>query len=231
MLALLALAGALLFAVPRSSAADSAYEPNDSAASAAGPLLQGGSYAASLEREGDSDFFFFYVASPTASPAGFTVTNLGGGSSTAELNVTVFNSTETSLVSQSYIAVNGSSTLATSLETGKYFVAVGGRIGAGATNYRLSVNGGPGVFVPYTEIAARCANATESKTTAATALQRAEAKLQRTIARLRRTRHGTPRARASARRAHLEARARLKSARRKTETVAERQGLWCSVPQ
>lgn len=218
-------------AASSSRAADAAYEPNDSAASAAGPLLQGGSYAASLELEGDRDFFFFYVASPTGSPAGFTVTNLGGGSPTAELDVTVFNSTETSLASQSYIAVNGSNTLTASLETGKYFVAVGGRIGVGTTNYGLSVNGGPGTFVPYAEIADRCAKATESDAGAKTALHRAEAKLQRTLARLRRSRYSAPAVRERARRAHRKARARMKAAERKADAVAERQGLWCSTPQ
>lgn len=230
MLALLALAGASLLAAPLSHAADP-YEPNDSSASAAGPLLLGGSYAASLERENDRDYFFFYMTSPAESPAELTVTNLGDGDLTAELDVTVFNSTETSLVSQSYIAVNRSGTLSTSLAAGKYFVAIGGRIGAGTTNYGLSVTGGPGAFAPYAEIAARCANATKSKATAATALHRAEAKLQRTTARLRRSRYGTSNARQSARRANRKARTRLKSAKRKVEAVTERQGLWCSTPQ
>lgn len=232
MLAFLALAAAsLLAATSRSHAAETAYEPNDTIVSAAGPLALGGTYAASLEREGDRDLFFFHMTSPSQSPAEVTVTNLGGGSSVSELDVAILGPSETILASQSYVSVGQSRSVAAVLEPGKYYVEVVGGKGLGATSYSFTTGGGTGAFGPYAQIAARCANATKSASSSETALSRAEAKLQRTIARLRRSRYGTPNARKSARRAHRKARARLKSERETLDTIAERQELWCSIPQ
>lgn len=229
--AFLALVAFLLLASPSSYAAETAYEPNDSPISAAGPLALGGAYAASIEKEGDRDFFFFYVTSASAAKVELTATNLGGGSSTSELDATILDSAATPIASQTYIGVGTSRTVAATLGPAKYYVEVVGGKGLGATSYSLTAGGGAGAFGPYADIAARCANATKAASDSESALSRAEAKLQRTIARLRRARYGTPNARTSARRAHRKARARLRSKQRAADSIAERQGLWCSVPQ
>jgi len=230
-LAFLALAAVSLLIAPRSGAVEAPYEPNDSIVSAAGPLALGGTYAASLEREGDRDLFFFHMTSPSQSPAEITVTNLGGGSNVSELDVAILNPSEAILASQPYVSVGQSRGVVAVLEPGKYYVEVVGGKGLGATSYSFSAGGGAGAFGPYAEIAARCAKATAAATASETAISRAEAKLQRTIARLRRARYGTPNARKSARRAHRKAQARLKSERKTLDAATQRQELWCSIPQ
>jgi hypothetical protein len=229
--ALLALAAILLLAATRSDAAEAPYEPNDSIAGAVGPLAPGGTYAAALEREGDRDLFFFYMTSPNPSSAEITVTNLGGGSSTSELDVAILSPAEVILAGQSYIHIGQSRSVAAALEPGKYYAEVDGGNGLGSTSYNFTVGGGAGAFGPYAQIAARCASATKASTASDTSVNRAEAKLQRTRARLQRARYGTAKARESARRAFRKAKARLKSGRRERAAATEGQELWCAIPQ
>jgi hypothetical protein len=229
-LALLALLAASLLVAPRSHAAEGAYEPNESVLSAAGPLTMGGTYAARLERQDDKDFFFFYVTSPGTPQVELTVTNLGGGSKAADLDVNILEYPATAVASQAYIRSGETRTLSIALKAQKYYVEVVGGVDFGDT-YTLTPGGGAGAFGPYADIAARCTAAEAAAAAAETRLGAAEAKLQRTIARVRRARYGTPAARKSARAAYRKSRARLRSERVKAKAIAERQELWCSIPQ
>lgn len=228
-LALLAFVATLLLPSP-AHAADGAYEPNESILSAAGPLMLGGTYTARLERPDDKDFYFFYVTSLNATQVDLTVTNLGGGSKASDLDINIVEYPATAIASQAYIRSGETRTVGLMLEPQKYYVEIAGGVDFG-DNYTLTPGGGAGAFGSFAEIANRCTAADTAAGASETRLGAAEAKLQRTIARVRRARYGTPGARKSARAAYRKSRARLRSEKRKAKAIAERQELWCSIPQ
>ena len=227
-LALVAALAVFLAAVPRSEAADGAYEPNDAIADATGPLLAGSTYDAAIERDGDKDLYFFYVATRSPSQVGLTFTNLGGSSATTDLRIMILDARGTPIAGQSYIRDDETRTVVATLEPQKYYVEVAGIEGSGDA-YTLRPASGAGAFLPHAEIAARCGAATDAAAAARTAIDRAEAKLQRTTARLRGALHGTPAARKRARSAQSRARARLRSKRRMLAAATARKEPWCSI--
>jgi hypothetical protein len=228
---LLAFAAASLLALPPAAEAQSEYEPNDSPIAAAGPLLIGSTYTAALERQGDRDFFFFYMASPSPVPAEVTLTNLGGSGTTSELSGTILDEVAVPIAGQTYIRAGEARTLLTEpLAPGKYYVEVAGGEGFG-DDYTLLPGGPPGAFAPYEQIANRCAVARKAEARAEARLERVEADRQRTLARLRRSRHESAEVRRSARRAHRRATARLRARKRAAATAERNQEPWCSIPQ
>lgn len=229
-LALLAMFAASLLVPPQSHAAEGAYEPNESVLSAAGPLTMGGTYAARLERQDDKDFYFFYVTSPGTTQVDLTVANLGGGGKASDLDVNILEYPATAVASQAYIRSGETRTVSVALKPQKYYVEVMGGVDFG-DNYTLTPGGGAGAFGAYSDIATRCKAAETAAASSEARLGAAEAKLQRVIARVRRARYGTPAARKSARTAYRKSRARLRAEKRKAKAIAERQELWCSIPQ
>jgi hypothetical protein len=220
---------ALSFAtVTPSRAAGGAYEPNDSIASAAGPLLAGAIYTAELERPGDSDLFYFHITSATSTRTEVNVANVGGGGASTDLSVTILDSEATPIAGQSYIGAGGSRLVSTALEPQKYFLRVSTGEGFGDA-YSLTLGGAPGAFGPYSQIAGRCAAATSAAARAQTRRSAAEARRQRAVARLRRSRHQSRVSRERAQAAYRKARKRLRTARHAVRTASHRQDPWCSI--
>jgi hypothetical protein len=215
---------------PPSQAADGAYEPNDSALSAGGPLLLGNTYTAALEAQGDRDLFAFHMTSPPLTQAELTVTNLGGGEGSSDFSVTVFDAAASPVAGESYVRAGQTRTLVVYLRPQKYYVEVATGEGFG-DSYSLATRGGDGAFGPYDEIAARCGAAKRGLAVAEIRLNRAEAKRQRVLARTRRARYAGAAARRSARVAFRKARKRLKSKRRAARKAARRREPWCSIAQ
>lgn len=234
----LAWATALAFAfgtagAPVASAANGPFEPNDSAAEAAGPLAFGGSYEAALETPGDTDFYSFYVTSPEPAAVSLAFANLGGGTGSPQIGVTIVNGQATPLGMISFLSPGGEQTLALNLPPQKYFVEVAANpaFNAAGDAYRLTAGGGKGAFGPYEAIAVRCTAATRSLAAGRRRQRRAQGKLQRTTARLRITRYGAPRARRRALRAQRRARRRLRAARRAIRAARRARHPWCEIPQ
>lgn len=225
---------AVVFALTLASPTAAApYEPNDTIASATGPLLAGQTYEASLESASDRDFFYFYVASSTPAQVTPTIKNLGSGPQAASLNATIIDSLGSTLSPVAYfLGAGGEATGATSLGAQKYFLEVRSATeGAGSTNYSLTAVGSQGAFGSYAEIAARCAAGTKAVKTARSRVNRAQSKLQRATARLRQSQFGTPVELRAARKNFRKAKTRTTSAQRKLKAKRSLLQPWCGVPQ
>jgi hypothetical protein len=216
-----------------SPSAAAPYEPNDTIASATGPLLTGQTYEASLESATDRDFFYFYVTSPTPAQVTPTIKNLGNGPQAASINVTIVDFVGSALSPVAYyLSAGGEATGAASLGVQKYFLEVRPATeGAGSTSYSLAAAGSQGAFGSYAEIAARCAAGMEAVKTARSRVNRAQSKLHRATARLRQSRFGTPVELRAARKSFRKAKARTTGAQRTLKAKRSLLQPWCSVPQ
>jgi hypothetical protein len=223
----LALSGALGIA-PGSRAAT--FEPNNSPAEAAGPLLAGQSYAADLAPRDDRDFYFFYVTSADPAQVELSVADTGGGAAGSDIGLTILDSSATPLASQAFIRSGETRIVSAALGPGKYYAEVAPNDGFGDA-YLLRPGGGEGAFGPYSQIAARCNRASSRVAAAKIVVRRAEGRLQRAIARGRRSRYAGERARKGARLARARARASLRSARKKLRTAEGSRSPWCSIAQ
>jgi hypothetical protein len=221
------LAGALGIA-PGSVAA--AFEPNNSIAEAAGPLLTGQSYAADLASRDDRDFYFFYVTSADPAQVELNVDNTGGGAAGSDIGLTILDASATPLASQAFIREGETRPISAALGPGKYYAEVTPNDGYGDA-YLLRPGGGEGAFGPYAQIAARCDRASSRVGAAKVGLRRAVGRLQRAIARGRRSRYAGKRARRGARLARVRARTGLRSARKKLRTARGLLTPWCSITQ
>jgi hypothetical protein len=224
-LALLALAA---LAVSASSARAASYEPNDSIATAAGPLLGARSYVSQLETQSDTDVFYFYVTSPRPAKVDVTLEDLGGGSAGGYIGAALTDGLGTQVAATAFVNPGEARLISAVLAPRKYFLQVTPGAGFG-DSYRIAT--GAAGLGPYAAIAARCASARAATRTAGAALRRAKLKLQRAVSRLRRARYGGDRARASARGAYAKAKARVDAGRTALKAAAARQRPWCSIPQ
>lgn len=215
---------------PQFAPADPPYEPNDAVPSALGPLELGKSYGAALETPSDRDFYYFYVTAPGSPPAHLSVQNLGGGSSVANFDVTIFDSTITPVAAEPYVGGGEARSIEVALEPGKYFIEIAPNQGFG-DSYNLSTAGGKGAFGTYAQIAGRCARASRAVSAGEVSLNRAEAKLQRATARLRRSRYANAVAQEKARAAHRHAKSRVRSKRRVLREARGARKPWCSIAQ
>jgi hypothetical protein len=228
-----ALAASIAMALLASSAVAPAagpYEPNESISAAAGPLLQGTIYGASIETASDADFFFFYVTD-AESDVSLTVANKGGGSPGADFDARIVDALGMTLGNTVPYLRSGESRAATlTLPIGKYFVEVAANEGSG-DSYSLTPGGGAGAFGSYAEIADHCEGATGKAAALQVGLTRAEGKLQRARNKFRRSRFSGRDARRLTHARLVTARERVvakKTALRKATRV---QSLFCDVPQ
>ena len=215
------------------SAAAAPYEPNDSISAAAGPLVLGQTYEASLETQNDRDFYYFYVSSPSEPLVAPTIKNLGSGPQAASVAATIVDSEDSPIDAFAYFLGAGSeATASKALAPQKYFIEVRSSSESQAsTTYSLTPGGGRGAFGPYSAISSRCKKGTAAVRTARHRLSRAQARLQRASARL----HQAPYLGASERQ-----RVQLAHRRAKIEVTDKRKALgqarkllqpWCSIPQ
>jgi len=230
--ALLAACALALAFSPEDLRAEAPFEPNDTLATAAGPLLLDQPLTANLEAEGDKDFFYFYVAATQSVRTVLTVENLGGSAQpVSEIDVRIMDPLGAyaggGLV---YVRGGESRSSTVTLEPGKYFVEIITREGYGDT-YRLTPGGDNGAFGDYGKIASRCAAATASVNAQRDGLKRAKAKLQRATSRLRRSRYGSRKARQAALALRATAKARVAAKRRALQAATRTRKPWCFIPQ
>jgi hypothetical protein len=204
------------------------FEPNNSIAAAAGPLLEAQSYSGTVDI-GDSDFFFFYVTSPQGAKARVEIKNLGGGGRLSDVDLTVFDSTDTPRASVSFLRPGESGVVELELPTQKYFVEVTSREEPG-DSYQFATSGGPGAFGNYDLIAGRCGATTHSAKALRKKISETTVKLQRALNQVRRSRYLGPTARAAARDRYRKTKALLATKRVKRRTVERSRRLWCSIP-
>jgi hypothetical protein len=224
----LAIGLALGLAVVAKPATAAPYEPNESAPAAAGPLLFGQTYWATLESGGDRDFFYFYVASPQATQVELAVRNLGGGGEPSDLDASILDLSGTAVAGQAFIRDAETRVVSATLEAGKYYVEVAPGEGFG-DSYSLSAGGATGGFASYTQIAGRCELAQKTIGKDSVRVQRAKARLQRSVARLRRTRYAKRAAREKAQAAHRKALAAVKERRLDLVEARRSRRPWCSI--
>ena len=206
------------------------YEPNDTTASAVGPVAGGQAYTGAIESQGDLDYFFFYVTSPGEAQVTLTVGNLGGGTGISNIDAMVLDSSTTPVGGLSYINRGKEKTATLALRPQKYFIEVSSTEGFGDT-YNMIGGGGAGAFGSYETIAGRCAAATTAVAKARIGLTRAQAKLQRRTARLRRSLYSGEQERKAARAAYRKVRARVNAKRKELKAAKKSQQPWCSIPQ
>ena len=89
------LMGAVLVVPCAASAVAAPYESDSTILEAAGPLFVNQTYSGAIETPGDRDFFYFYVTSPTEAQVTLTVSNLGGGSGSADINAAILDASAT----------------------------------------------------------------------------------------------------------------------------------------
>jgi hypothetical protein len=210
------------------SAAAAPYEPDNTILEAAGPLFANQTYSGAIETPGDRDFFYFYVTSPTEAQVTLTVSNLGGGGGSADINAAILDASATPLSAIAYLRAGESHTLSLSLPPQKYFIEVVPASGFGR-GYSLATGGGSGAFGPYAAIEGRCSRARHRLAKALAALHQAQAKLQRTTARLRRSRYASAATRREARLAHHKTRVVVRTARSSVKTARRSREPWCSI--
>jgi hypothetical protein len=206
------------------------FEPNNSTAEAAGPLLAGQSYSADLASRDDRDFYFFYVTSADPAQVELNIDNAGGGAAGSDIGLTILDASATPLASQAFIRPGEARLVATALAPGKYYAEVVQNDGSGDA-YVLKPGGGAGAFGPYAQIAGRCDRASGRVAAANVRVRKAEGRLQRAIARGRRSRYAGKKARRGARLARAHARVGLQLARKKLRTVRKSRSPWCSIGQ
>jgi hypothetical protein len=210
-----------------STASADSYEPNDSIATAAGPLLGSQSYLAQPETERDTDVFYFYVTSRDAASVSVTLENIGGGSEGADISAAVTDALGMPMAATAFLRQGEARPLTVSLKPQKYFVQVTPVTGFGEF-YRITT--GADGFGPYSAIAARCASGLAAAKNAKAALRRARVDLQRAVGRLRLSRYARQEARRSARRHLRRVRSSIRKQKDALRAARESQAPWCSIP-
>jgi hypothetical protein len=229
------LAAALIFAAPLVStgvaSAAGPFEPNNTLAEAAGPLLLSGTYDAATEGSSDKDFYYFYVTSAPSARIELTIKNLGGLNA-PPLNASIVDGLGTVIDGFAYLVQPGAeATSSIDLAPQKYFLEVEPTYSANstATTYSLVAGGNGGAFGPFAQIEAKCASARTQATAAKRKLRRAQARLQRATARLRRSALGTAAAHRDASSNYQHAKAQTKKKRNALRATAKTQDPWCGI--
>jgi hypothetical protein len=214
------------------AAAQPPYEPNDSLLTGYGPLANNTTYTATLETENDKDYYYFYVTTASTAQLTFTLTNLGGGSSSiTEVRGAVTDSHGSYVSSiSSGVETSNYATKSVSLSAGKYYVVIENDYGYGES-YRLVTSGTDGAFGEYATIAANCAAATAPVSTYQAQLAAAEVKLKKAEVQLRQAQHSRKRRvrrRASVRYRHVKSVVTAEKASLKTAEAGQKP--WCFIP-
>lgn len=225
-------ATALVLALtPGAAGAEGPYEPNDAISTAVGPLLDGQVTHATLESEGDKDFFYFYVGAPERTYATLTIEDQGGGSKPLpEIDAQIVDSHGNYMGGDFGLRPGESRTSSVALEPGKYFIELDIRAGYG-DSYNLVPHSEDGAFADYETIAGHCATATTKVDALRKDTARLKVKLERALSRLRRSRFDGAQQRRAARSLYAEARRRVRTRQRATKVAIRGQSPWCSIPQ
>jgi hypothetical protein len=212
-LALLACGLALL---PATVSAQAPYEPNDSPATATGPLLAGGTYSAMIETGNDRDLFYFYIAVPerqvllditNTSPASAAVIDVSAGLYDAHLDP------DRPLDYRCSLDEGENGQLSQTLGPGVYYVGieVGCLLGAPTARYTFTISGD---LADAATMRARCDAATNRARAARRRLGRAE----RTLRHARRRGHA---------RAVTRAKRQVRAARKNRRQARRSERLYC----
>jgi len=233
----------VLFSVGVSSAAQPAFEPNDTPLTATGPLVINSSYEAGLETSNDIDYYFFYVTAPSTAQVQIAITNLSPPH-TGYFESRIENSDGGGTGNVYETSGNETDTNSVTLKPGKYLFKVSG--GQTGLNYSFKTSGTDGAFGPFTTISANCASAMTNVNTAQEAVAGAKAAVAKALSRWKRAlahmhrveRRGSLRAKRQAR--HKAGKAysalkRSKAALKETETAYKAtlklEHPWCFIPQ
>jgi hypothetical protein len=221
---------AALACCSQSFAAEGPFEPNESLASAYGPLALNQTYSATVESATDRDFYYFYVTAPGESYVSLTIASRGGPSRIAGVNATLLDASETPLDALEYVGGAEARTISVALKPQKYFVEVSPSEGAG-DSYDLTVGGAAGAVAPYSAIVARCADSESRVSSAERALSRAEGKKQRATARLQRSRYSGQSVQRHARALSRQAKSLVRSRKLALKSAQRSREPWCSIAQ
>lgn len=240
--ALIALLGAVVAALlspALSQAGQPMYEPNDSMATATGPLAVSSAYEASLETENDKDYFYFYVTSPTTAQVQLTYKTIGEKDwFTAHLLDSHGGTVKESWIEGPYEIAS------VTLSAGKYYVEISN--GGTGQGYRIETQGTDGAFGSFATIQSNCAAAQgaanvqqELVNSDAAAVTKAKERRRRALAHMHRVeRHGSLKARKKVRRnfghaesAYRAAAAALKEAEKALKGAIGLESPWCFIPQ
>jgi hypothetical protein len=205
-------------------------EPNDSVLEATGPVGLNQTYIAGLEGPSDRDFFYFYVTSITGSQVSLSIKNLGGGTESSDIDVTILDSSSTPVLGLAYIRKGEERVAGVRLKPAKYFIEVAPNEGYG-DSYSLTAGGGAGAFGPYAQIGSRCSSASASVKRLHAGLEAARARLQRATGRLRRARYDTAAVRDAARSDFRKAKAHLTDEQKALGAATATESPWCFIPQ
>lgn len=230
-----AAAVALIFAAPLVStgiaSAAGPFEPNNTLAEAAGPLLAGGTYDAVTEGSADKDFFYFHVTSAPSARVELTIKNLGSPGS-PPLNASIVDGLGTVIDGFGYLVQPGAeATSSIDLAPQKYFLEIEPTYSSSSytTPYSLVAGGSGGAFGPFAQIEAKCASARTQATTDRRKLRHAQARLQRAAARLRRSAFETPTKRREASSNYRYAKKQAKKKRYALKESGQAREPWCGI--
>jgi hypothetical protein len=223
-----ALSATLVFAVVAVAAGPD--KSDDSVLEATGPVGLNQTYLAGIEEPGDRDFFYFYVTSVAGSQVSLSIKNLGGGTESSDIDVTILDSSSTPVLGLAYIRKGEERVATVRLKPQKYFIEVAPNEGYG-DSYSLTAGGSPGAFGPYAQINSRCSAASASVKRLHAGLEAARARLQRATGRLRRARYDTAEVRNAARSDFRKAKARLAAEQKALGVAASSKSPWCFIPQ
>ncbi len=198
-----ALVLALALTLAAVAKATPSYEPNDSFATAYGPLVAGGTYSDTIATADDEDDYYFYVTDPNGADIQLTIAD----PTVSDNGVyTELDDSSQNYIDSTDVFSEGSETLDEQLGPGKYFVSVQAEFDQQDNEaYDLTIDAPAGALGTTTQVKAQCKSATASVTAAKAALARAQK-------RLKRAHKGSAHRKAQARRAVKKARNRLRTA-------------------
>jgi hypothetical protein len=217
-----------LGATTSATASADGFEPNNSVAAAAGPLLASQTYEGRIDSSSDSDFFYFYVTSASGARSRVELKNLGGGSPLADVDLTVLDSTATPRASISFLRPGETRDVELSLPAQKYYVEVTSREEPG-DSYQLTTSGEVGAFGTYDVIADRCNADTSAARSLRKRLSGATVSLQRALNQVRRSRYLGSIARHAARNRYVKAKSAVATIRERRAKIEGLRGRWCSI--
>ncbi len=180
-------------------------EPNDSFATAYGPLLTGTAYSETIADSNDEDDYYFYVTAQDGADVQVNVDDPTAGDNGVYVEL---DDADGNMVDSIDVFSGTSDQLDDQLDPGKYFVSVQAEFDdqVDPEDYSLELSADPaGALGTTAEVKAQCKSATTSVATAKAALARAQK-------RLKAAHKGSAHRKAQARRAVKKAKDRLRAA-------------------
>lgn len=169
-----------LFATPAVSNAAAPYEPNDSRASASGPLVEGQTISGGLETENDVDYFKFYVAAGSAQASFFLINTTEAQPDSFYANLRAgFELVDVGGERLASSVVESTGEIVYTLGPGKYYLTVAPDLFNGfdqQISYDIQVRGGVST---YESVQSRCAALKAASAAPAKALKKAKSALKK----------------------------------------------------